>query len=752
MSPSRQLAAILFADIQGYTSLMQVDEVKAKNIRDKFQKKSGSLIPSYGGRIIQFTGDGMMCFFNSAVDAVLASIEIQQQMQQEPVVPLRIGIHSGDVIIEDDNIIGDSVNLASRIESFALPGSVLISEKVVQEIKNKPGIQTVSMGKYIFKNVSTPVEIFAVSNEGLKVPIKKTLTGKGKLVSEKKKLMLPVAVVVFIALAALGYFKILKEGNSKKDPDFNLLSSAIRDSRIAVLPFENKTNDPKLDMFGTMAADYIIQSLLNLDKVKVVMLNSIEENLPDTTTKADPRKGSFAERTGAEMIIKGSLYLQEDKLLVQSQVIDAVTGEVETVLPEIASSKNELQTLVKELAARFAGYFAMKEGDLNLKLIPKYEAYLKFREIFPIWGIDVPGERKILSQAIAMDSTFLYPYLFSFVSYYNRRQWKEADSVMKLTDRKFDRLTAYEQAYFNVNKSMLAGNIPESFRGWKSLYERDPKNVNTNIWAAGMAMVNWKYKEALSIFRNIDPASVNYDAVWKAWWAKAYAICLIRLGLLNEIRQIVSAIPSNYPFHANEPLIYAYILRREHDSLRVLMKQLTGNNAITPRQLDSLHVLIAEKYSLIHDTARQLQWSEFAIQRIKTNQKSSPSLVSKAYYMANKFEKSANIAQEALGNNNTDWEMLSRLGCSYARMGSSPKAREIISRIESIKTSYVRGENSYALAEIYAALGEKEKAVEYMKKAFNEGRAIPFGLYEEDADFIPLHGYTSYEEFIRPRD
>jgi hypothetical protein len=212
-------------------------------------------------------------------------------------------------------------------------------------------------------------------------------------------------------------------------------------------------------MFGTMAADYIIQSLLSLDKVKVVMFNSIEENLPDTATTPDPRKGSFAERTGAEMLIKGSLYIQEDKLLVQSH--------------------------------------------LNMKLIPMYEAYLKFREIFPIWGIDVPGVRKILSQAIAMDSNFLYPYLFSFANYYNRRQWKEADSVMKLMDRKFDRLTVYEQEYFNVNKAMLAGDVPESFTGWKRIYERDPKNVNTNIWAAGTAMANWKCKEALDIFRNI---------------------------------------------------------------------------------------------------------------------------------------------------------------------------------------------------------------------------------------------------------
>src|SRR2546423_8135873 len=101
MPAARQLAAILFADIQGYTAMMQEDEVKAREIRDKFKKELESEISLHNGRIIQFSGDGALCIFNSAIEAVRAAIGIQKRMREQPLVPLRIGIHSGDVMYED---------------------------------------------------------------------------------------------------------------------------------------------------------------------------------------------------------------------------------------------------------------------------------------------------------------------------------------------------------------------------------------------------------------------------------------------------------------------------------------------------------------------------------------------------------------------------------------------------------------------------------------------------------------------------
>ena len=95
------------------------------------------------------------------------AIDIQKQLQQEPKVDLRIGIHTGDILIEDETIYGDGVNLASRIESLAVPGSIFISEKVDDEVKNQNDISTRELGYFELKNVKQPVHIFAVANEGI---------------------------------------------------------------------------------------------------------------------------------------------------------------------------------------------------------------------------------------------------------------------------------------------------------------------------------------------------------------------------------------------------------------------------------------------------------------------------------------------------------------------------------------------------------------------------------------------------------
>jgi len=213
MSQTRQLAAILFADIAGYTALMETDEAHAFTLRDKFKKALESETSLHSGRIIKFSGDGVLCSFDSAGESVRAAMGIQSAMQQEPKVPLRIGIHQADVVFEGGDVHGDGVNIASRLESFAVPGSIFISAKVQDDIKNQKDILTQSLGKYALKNVKEPVEIFAVSNAGLIVPRKMKLEGKGKKYSQgrsaaglkKTALILCIAV---IAIAGTGFFVV----------------------------------------------------------------------------------------------------------------------------------------------------------------------------------------------------------------------------------------------------------------------------------------------------------------------------------------------------------------------------------------------------------------------------------------------------------------------------------------------------------------------------------------------------------------
>lgn len=179
MPKTHQLAAILFADIVGYSAIMQEDEHKAILFRDKLRKSLESEVILRGGRVLKYTGDGALCSFDSAVGSIRAAMAVQLTMQEEPRVPLRIGIHQADVIFEDSDVYGDGVNVAARLESLSIPGGIFISAKVFDDIKNQTDIKTVSLGRYLLKNIKEPVQIYAISNPGIRVPVKKRLEGKG---------------------------------------------------------------------------------------------------------------------------------------------------------------------------------------------------------------------------------------------------------------------------------------------------------------------------------------------------------------------------------------------------------------------------------------------------------------------------------------------------------------------------------------------------------------------------------------------
>src|SRR6185436_153663 len=124
MSQSRQLAAIMFTDMVGYTALMQTNEELATKKRERHKLVLDDTINKFRGKILQYYGDGTLSIFNSAADGVNCAIEIQMKLSEEPKVDLRIGIHTGDIILDDEGIYGDGVNIASRIESLSVSGGV----------------------------------------------------------------------------------------------------------------------------------------------------------------------------------------------------------------------------------------------------------------------------------------------------------------------------------------------------------------------------------------------------------------------------------------------------------------------------------------------------------------------------------------------------------------------------------------------------------------------------------------------------
>lgn len=178
-SSERILATIMFTDMVGYTALMQEDEALARKKRDRHREVFEQLHQKYNGRIIQYFGDGTLSIFQNATDATQCAIDLQLQLKEPIQVPLRIGMHLGEIVLEEDNVIGDAVNIASRVESFAATGSVLVSREVVNQLKNQKQFSFQSMGAFHFKNVRQSKELFAIKQEGLIVPSPEELSGKG---------------------------------------------------------------------------------------------------------------------------------------------------------------------------------------------------------------------------------------------------------------------------------------------------------------------------------------------------------------------------------------------------------------------------------------------------------------------------------------------------------------------------------------------------------------------------------------------
>ena len=147
----RRIVAIMFTDIVGYTAMMQDSEEKTLVIRQTHREIFQPTNEKHHGEIIQYFGDGTLSIFDSTYDAVNCGIELQRQFIQAG-IPTRIGIHVGEIILTENDIVGDAVNLASRVESVATPGSVFITEKVQQELQNKDHLSYQSIGKIRFKN------------------------------------------------------------------------------------------------------------------------------------------------------------------------------------------------------------------------------------------------------------------------------------------------------------------------------------------------------------------------------------------------------------------------------------------------------------------------------------------------------------------------------------------------------------------------------------------------------------------------
>lgn len=269
----RQLAAVMFTDIVGYTATMQESETKANKQRKQHQTVLQKRTREFGGKVTNFYGDGAITVFNSAYKAVMCAINTQLDLKTQS-LPLRIGLHMGDIVCSSKEVYGDAVNIASRLEGLATVGSILLSEKMKDEIRNNAEIKTVQLGFFHLKNVKQPVNVFAVCNRGLSVP---------------------------------DTYKIMERGEKKH--------------RIMVLPFITMSSEKGFEYFSDGLTEEIINGLTKIEEIDVTSRTSAfvykERNV-------DVRQ--IGREHVVTHVLEGSVRKHGGKIRITAQLIETERG------------------------------------------------------------------------------------------------------------------------------------------------------------------------------------------------------------------------------------------------------------------------------------------------------------------------------------------------------------------------------------------------------------------------------------------
>ncbi len=272
--PKRRLAAILAADVVGYSRLMRADEAgthaELKALRaELFEPK----IAEYGGRIVKTTGDGTLIEFPSAVDAVQSAVDVQRLLRDHR-LELRIGINLGDVIVDDEEIYGDGVNVAARIEGLAEPGGISVSGSVHEQVKDKLDLRFDDTGPQEVKNIDEPVRVYRISLDGEAAP-----------------------------------------------PPLDDAPPLPDKPSIAVLPFENMSGDPEQEYFADGMVEEIITALSRLSWLFVIARNS---SFIYKGRAVDIRQ--VARELGVRYVLEGSVRKAGKRVRLTGQLINATTG------------------------------------------------------------------------------------------------------------------------------------------------------------------------------------------------------------------------------------------------------------------------------------------------------------------------------------------------------------------------------------------------------------------------------------------
>jgi len=402
-SSSRKLAAILFADIVGYTALMQKGEGKAMSILNRFQEVTASQVKKHKGEIIKTYGDGSLILFDSTVDAVNCAHDMQVDFRGEVHVPLRIGIHVGEVVRKDNDVFGNGVNIASRVESMGVAGGVLLSKTALDRVKNQEAHEFQSLGSFEFKNVEEPIEVFALVNNGFPIPKSRELAGKFRKKSEKSILQKWWPLIAFLFIVIALYF-IINPSNAVLKEEI-----VLNEKSIAVLPFTDLSPDKDQEYFSIGMMDEILNHLVKIEGLQVSSRTSSMQYANTTKPITEISKDLRVSN-----VLEGSVRKSGNKVRITVQLIDGQTDKhiwsetYDKLLIDIFSIQSDVaQSIAGILEAEIYPEVKNRIEAVPTSNLEAYDLWLQGRNSGSIFTDEAV---EFYSKAIEIDSNFAPAY------------------------------------------------------------------------------------------------------------------------------------------------------------------------------------------------------------------------------------------------------------------------------------------------------------------------------------------------------
>ncbi len=639
---SRKLAAIMFTDIFSFTSLMEKDEADAMEKKSVYKEVLHQFHKQFNGEIIKEMGDGSLSVFTNSVDAVWCAIEIQKAFRGPINVPVRIGIHTGNVLFQHGDVMGDAVNIASRMESFAAPGSVFISGKVYDDIKNQKNIEVVLMGKFELKNVSVPMEIFAVSNDNLVVPKKRALHGKGIQFSKNKfsskTVMISIAIVISVILGAFFFYKKYIAQRM----------SGPQSKTIGVIPFANLSVLKDDEYFSDGICNEIQTQLSKIGALSVISRTSM---LQFKETKKTMKE--IGEAIGADVLLEGSVQKSNDKVHINMQLIDARNDKqlwAETYDKDFKDIFSIQSDIAKNVAMQLKANLTSSEKTgiekHPTKNLEAYNLYLKGNYLIQkVTPDDLANGLKMFNEAIKLDPTFALPYLGIAYYYGIATDFYMApqDALPQLkiaaqTAIEMDSTLADGYAYLGAYDFWYAWNLPKAEEDFKKaialssneyfvhwiynvflaatgntvqgkqigakLTELDPMSADAHTWYGSDFYFARQYEEALSHLDKSYGLDPNYPFA-----AYFKGMCYIAQGKYSEaIKQVQLAHAIFASPWSHGRLAYAYARAGNTQMARAILDSLS-------QQSDTAYVasdVVASVYVALGDKEHAFEYLDKA--------------------------------------------------------------------------------------------------------------------------------------------